>query len=112
NLEAVIWTTTPWTLPANRCVAVHPKLSYTLFRKAGDANPDTVYLAATDRMGEMEKRFSSTDGTGAATPATLEPLGEISGEELAGTLYKHPLSGESLPFITADYVTADSGSGL
>ncbi|KAF9190433.1 hypothetical protein BGZ51_008619 [Haplosporangium sp. Z 767] len=112
NLEAVVWTTTPWTLPANRCVAAHPKLSYTLFRKVGDANPDTVYLAATDRMEEMKKRFSSTDETGTATPATLEPLGEISGQELAGTLYRHPLTGESLPFITADYVTADSGSGL
>ncbi|KAF8930643.1 Isoleucyl-tRNA synthetase [Dissophora ornata] len=112
SLHAVVWTTTPWTLPANRCVAVHPKLSYTLFRSSTTADPKTVYLAATERMDEMKKRFTPKDATETSTPVTLEPLGQITGLELVGSRYQHPLTAESLPFITADYVASDSGSGL
>lgn len=118
SLQAVVWTTTPWTLPANRCVTVHPKLSYTLFHAKDASNPaynNTVYLAATDRMEEMKKRFApaQTSEDPASTPSiTLEPIGQVLGGDLVGSQYKHPLTTETLPFITADYVTADSGSGL
>ncbi|KAI1315672.1 hypothetical protein EDD11_000446 [Mortierella claussenii] len=114
SLEAVVWTTTPWTLPANKCVAVHPKLNYTLFRATNSSNPNKIYLAATDRMEEMKMRFSTApiEGGAAAPEVALEPIGQIMGQDLAGTTYKHPLTAEALPFITADYVTADSGSGL
>ncbi|KAK3816161.1 MAG: Isoleucyl-tRNA synthetase [Benniella sp.] len=112
SLKAVIWTTTPWTLPANRCVAVHPKLSYTLFRASNSLDPSAVYLAATDRMGEMKRRFNSSTGGTSGTEVTLDTIGEVLGQDLVGAKYKHPLTTESLPFITADYVTADSGSGL
>ncbi|KAF8931689.1 hypothetical protein BGZ58_007468 [Dissophora ornata] len=114
SLHAVVWTTTPWTLPANRCVAVHPKLDYTLFRASNSSDPNAVYLAATDRMDEMKKRFISQAAVadGSAAEVTLESIGQVSGADLAGTTYKHPLTAESMPFITADYVTADSGSGL
>ncbi|KAF9581664.1 hypothetical protein BGW38_001232 [Lunasporangiospora selenospora] len=108
QVQAVVWTTTPWTLPANRCVAVHPKMSYTLFRTNGASESSTtMYLAATERMNEMEKRFASKE-----SPIMLEPLAQIMGDKLVGTRYQHPLTGESMPFITADYVTSDSGSGL
>ncbi|KAG0209952.1 hypothetical protein BGX28_009823 [Mortierella sp. GBA30] len=115
SLQAVVWTTTPWTLPANRCVAVHPKLNYTLFRDSNSSDPNKVYLAATDRMEELKKRFAtaSSDNSGStAAPAVLESLGQIAGQDLIGANYKHPLTSECLPFIAADYVTADSGSGL
>ncbi|KAF9968088.1 hypothetical protein BGZ70_006750 [Mortierella alpina] len=116
SLQAVVWTTTPWTLPANRCVAVHPKLSYTLFRESNAADSNKVYMAATDRMEEMKKRFTKTvissDEGSTPTPVSFEILGQIMGQDLVGANYKHPLTGESLPFITADYVSADSGSGL
>ncbi|KAG0305874.1 hypothetical protein BGZ98_003397 [Dissophora globulifera] len=112
SLHAVVWTTTPWTLPANRCVAVHPKLSYTLFRSSNPLDSNTVYLAATDRMEEMRKRFSTQSADGSTSEVTLEPVGELLGQDLVGTTYRHPLTSEPLPFITADYVTADSGSGL
>ncbi|KAF9097063.1 hypothetical protein BGX23_009865 [Mortierella sp. AD031] len=119
SLQAVVWTTTPWTLPANRCVAVHPKLSYTLFHAKDSSNPannnNTVYLAATDRMEEMKKRFTpaqTSEDTSSTPSITLEPIGQVLGEDLVGSQYKHPLTTEALPFIAADYVTADSGSGL
>jgi len=86
-------------------------MNYTLFRSSTASDPSTVYLAATERMEEMQKRFTSKDSDAAGSP-TLETLGQITGQELMGTRYQHPLTAESLPFITADYVTSDSGSGL
>jgi len=74
-----------------------------------------VYLAATDRMDEMKMRFTPTAGASSEeTPSELklETIGEIMGADLIGASYKHPLTSERLPFITADYVSADSGSGL
>ncbi|KAG0225194.1 hypothetical protein BGW42_004607 [Actinomortierella wolfii] len=110
TLEAVVWTTTPWTLPANRAVAVHPKLSYSLF-KASTGDKDRVYLAATDRMDEMKVRFTKKQGDDKVEP-NFEILGQLTGEDLVGSKYKHPMTGEMMPFVAADYVTADSGSGL
>ncbi|KAF9435209.1 hypothetical protein BGZ76_006705 [Entomortierella beljakovae] len=112
SLRAVVWTTTPWTLPANRCVAVHPKMDYTLFRSTTSSDPNIVYLAATARMDEMEKRFAPKEASQATSPLKFELLGHVSGQELIGSSYYHPLTDEVLPFITADYVTSDSGSGL
>ncbi|KAG0283633.1 hypothetical protein BGZ96_011972 [Linnemannia gamsii] len=120
SLQAVVWTTTPWTLPANRCVAVHPKMNYTLFKSNTASDSNTIYLAATDRMDEMRVRFTppkpkiaSTTSDDASFNVVLETLAELSGQDLVGSRYQHPLTGEtSLPFIAADYVTSDSGSGL
>ncbi|KAF9432820.1 hypothetical protein BGZ76_010263, partial [Entomortierella beljakovae] len=115
SMQAIVWTTTPWTIPANRCVAVHPKLEYTIFRVNSLTNPNTVYLAASDRMEEMKKRFTSQLADAPNTETSqliLEPIGQVYGQDLVGATYKHPLTAEKLPFITAQYVTADSGSGL
>lgn len=60
-------------------------------------------------MEEMQKRFVSKDENASVV---LEPIGQILGEDLIGTQYRHPLTNEALPFVAADYVTADSGSGL
>ncbi|KAI7826957.1 isoleucyl-tRNA synthetase [Gamsiella multidivaricata] len=109
TLHAVVWTTTPWTLPANRSVAVHPKMTYRLFRPSATNDPSKVYLAVAEQLDEMKKRFAPKDST---EPATLELFGEISGQDLVGSRYQHPLTTESMPFIAADYVTSDSGSGL
>ncbi|KAF9284139.1 hypothetical protein BGZ68_004889 [Mortierella alpina] len=112
SLQAVVWTTTPWTLPANRCVAVHPKMNYAVFRLNAATDPNTLYIAATDRMEDMLKRFSPTEATSAAHSVVLETVAQITGQELVGSRYQHPLTAESMPFITAEYVTSDSGSGL
>ncbi|KAG0371186.1 hypothetical protein BGX24_001799, partial [Mortierella sp. AD032] len=118
-VDQPVWTTTPWTLPANRCVAVHPKMNYTLFKSNTSSDPNTVYLAATDRMDEMKVRFappkakSTTDAASATVEVVFETLAQLLGQDLVGSRYQHPLTGEkSLPFIAADYVTSDSGSGL
>ncbi|KAF9179541.1 hypothetical protein BGZ51_006846 [Haplosporangium sp. Z 767] len=112
SLQAVVWTTTPWTLPANKCVAVHPKMNYALFWSSASADSNTVYLTATQRMDEMKEHFSSKDDGAVTNFVSLEAFAQIQGEELIGSRYRHPLTAESLPFITAEYVTSDSGSGL
>ncbi|KAF9897201.1 hypothetical protein BX616_006015, partial [Lobosporangium transversale] len=118
SLQAVVWTIAPWTLVANRCIAVHPKAKYTVFRnnKSSNANDNLVYLAATDRMEEMEKCFASKDGdvnnNNNSNSNNLECLGQVNGEELVGTRYHHPLTNETLSFIAANYVASDTGSGL
>ncbi|KAF8936331.1 hypothetical protein BGZ47_009554 [Haplosporangium gracile] len=118
SLQAIVWTTTPWTLPANRCVAVHPKMNYTLFRSSTASDPNTVYLTATDRMDEMKVRFTSpkpksASNVDSAMEVVFETVAQLSGQDLVGSHYQHPLTGgTSLPFIAADYVASDSGSGL
>ncbi|KAF9939625.1 hypothetical protein BGZ65_009984 [Modicella reniformis] len=109
-VDQPLWTTTPWTLPANRCVAVNPKMSYTLFRPSKD--PHMVYLAATERMEEVKKIFAPKDTEGSTAVVKVELLGQVTGSDLIGSRYQHPLTAESMPFIAADYVTSDSGSGL
>ncbi|KAI9233160.1 isoleucyl-tRNA synthetase [Podila verticillata NRRL 6337] len=114
TVQAVVWTTTPWTLPANRCVAVHPKMVYNLFRTNSTSHPDNVYIAAKDLMGEMQARFAhGRPQQQQQAEVTLTVLGEVFGQDLVGCEYLHPFSDDLLlPFILADYVTADTGSGL
>jgi isoleucyl-tRNA synthetase len=89
-------------------------MNYTLFKSSTASDSNTVYLAATDRMEEMKMRFTPPKSETATTVhASVHVLAELSGQDLVGSRYQHPLTGEtSLPFIAADYVTSDSGSGL
>ena len=107
KLCLLIWTTTPWTLPANRGVAVHPLHEYKAVHVNAPAGPTTLLLA-----GERLEALAE------ASPewfADHEVVGTITGQELidAGVTYAHPLT-ESLscPVVGADYVTFEDGSGL
>jgi isoleucyl-tRNA synthetase len=94
--DLLVWTTTPWTLPADVAVAVHPDLEYAVVDFRGHEA-----IVAPQRIEECRKRF---------------PLGEvketIKGRDLAGHQYKHPLYGHECPVVTADYVTIADGTGL
>lgn len=94
---ALIWTTTPWTIPGNLAVAVHPEFEYVL-TQAGD----DYYLVA--------KALAET---------TMEELGisewevkrELKGIELEGTEFRHPIYDRTSLCILSDYVTLDQGTG-
>jgi len=93
----VIWTTTPWTIPANLAVALHPEFSYVAV-KTGAA----VYLLAEglanfvgDLLGWKDRLL----------------LQKWKGEELEGLVFKHPLYDRDSVVILADYVTLDTGTG-
>ena len=96
----MIWTTTPWTLPANLAVAVGPVAEYGLYRFEHAGGSRLAILApdlATKVLGEE-----------------AECLGRCKGSELAdaGVEYLHPFIDRTSPVVTADYVTLEDGTGL
>ncbi|HEX5817602.1 MAG TPA: isoleucine--tRNA ligase, partial [Gemmatimonadales bacterium] len=113
--ELVVWTTTPWTLPSNVAVAVHPDLEYGEYRLG-----ERVLVAATSRAAALVVDDRSPEGKKGPTHlADLPLLRTIRGAELAGLSYHRPLDVVPLPadrrsqvIVTGDFVTADDGSGM
>jgi isoleucyl-tRNA synthetase len=98
----VIWTTTPWTLPANLAIAVHPQEKYTL-REVTLADGSTRRLVVANALWEAFL---------AETGSTAAPGGrEFTGAELAGSTARHPFLEREVPVITADFVTMEKGTG-
>ncbi|KAI9317679.1 tRNA synthetases class I-domain-containing protein [Dichotomocladium elegans] len=102
DIAAVIWTTTPWTIPANKAIAVNPNLKYSLTRLTKDGK-SSLYLLGSDRV------TSFVDEIGADN---LEVLDQVLGSELVGMTYIHPFCKSSNPVLLGDHVTAESGTGL
>ena len=112
--HAVIWTTTPWTIPTNQALAYGPDIEYALFNLHGQ-----MVLAAVPLFEALEKRYR------AANPSLDiqgEAQGRVSGiflgSALAGTLARHPMHAlggffaEPRPLLAGDFVTTESGTGL
>ncbi len=100
SLAVAIWTTTPWTLPANLAVSVNGALDYAICRR-GDGGPDLVVAA------ELVESLRGSLGL------ELEPLLSVKGSELEGIVYRHPLYGRTAPVVLGgDYITTESGTGL
>jgi isoleucyl-tRNA synthetase len=97
-----IWTTTPWTLPANLAIAVHPKELYVLreFRKEGVS--EMLVLAAS-----LVEAFCAATGF----EPTGEPAGSFPGSQLEGVTAQHPFLPRTSMIVAADFVTMDSGTG-
>ncbi|HDR1077244.1 TPA: isoleucine--tRNA ligase [Pasteurella multocida] len=98
NISAVIWTTTPWTIPSNRAIAIHENLDYKLVQ----FNDERVILAK-DLVEEVAK---------AAGVEQVVILGESKGKDLEWLRFQHPFYDFSVPFILGDHVTTDGGTGL
>ena len=110
ELGVAIWTTTPWTIPANMAVAVNPELTYAVVEVA-KAEPFKYLLIAKDLSDRLSQVFDSE----------LTLKAELKGADLEGSTYRHPLQeqlptdkrGETSPIlIGGDYVTTESGTGL
>jgi isoleucyl-tRNA synthetase len=98
----VIWTTTPWTLPANLAIAVHPQEKYSLREVSGaDGTKRRVVVA----NALFEAFLAETQSSGGAV------LREFSGTDLAGSKARHPFLDREVPVITADFVTMEKGTG-
>jgi isoleucyl-tRNA synthetase len=124
GLSAVIWTTTPWTLPANQAIAFHKDLEYSIVRTG--LGKKHQLIVAKSRLAEFEKVFFENPRIQMRLSAHFpmsEPLprkfvvvvDSILGMELSGTQYVNILRGKKSwpqPLIHADFVSADSGSGL
>jgi isoleucyl-tRNA synthetase len=98
----LIWTTTPWTLPANLVVAAHADVDYAKVKYTHNDKTRTAILAAD----LVEKVF------GRAKDATYEIVGTVKGADLAGVEYRHPFINRVGRVVLADYVTTTDGTGL
>ena len=96
-LFIVIWTTTPWTIPANLAIALHPDVEY------------EIVGTATERFLIAHKLY---DNFVAATKLVLiDNLNFRLGRQLEGLQARHPFIDRASPVVLADYVTTDSGTG-
>ncbi len=102
--HAVIWTTTPWTIPTNQAIAYGPEVLYGLYEHEDGKR----YLCAVDLKNQASERW-------------LKDSGEIAswrGADLAGTVVRHPMHhlggffAKPRPMLPGDFVTTDSGTGL
>src|SRR6266571_89153 len=98
NVSAVIWTTTPWTLPHNRALAFHPEYDYVVAETAAGA-----LLLATDLVGPTLDAVNLEAGS---------VRGPWKGKDLAGLKFRHPFLDLQVPAVQADYVTLDQGTGI
>lgn len=101
-VSLMIWTTTPWTLPANLAVAVAPKGNYQLvtFEKEGNRFNAIVVDQLVNRIAEAGKA------------TVVKVHGSAAGETLTAVKYSHPFMQRVSPVVTADYVTFEDGTGL
>jgi isoleucyl-tRNA synthetase len=99
DAKIVIWTTTPWTIPANVAIALGPDFSYEAVRIAGQ----TLVLAS-------ELRDSVLKAAGLADQP-YETLGTWKGSELEGVVAKHPLFDRNSVVVLGDHVTLEAGTG-
>jgi isoleucyl-tRNA synthetase len=105
---AVIWTTTPWTLPANLALAFHPEADYGFFPVEGT---EDVLLIAKKLKEQAQTRWA--EGSPGETPLALgEPLAEIKGAELEHVRFRHPWIDRDSPGVLGEYVTLDTGTGV
>ncbi|MBX3096634.1 MAG: isoleucine--tRNA ligase [Fimbriimonadaceae bacterium] len=98
NVSAVIWTTTPWTIPANLAVAFHPKLTYVIAR-VGDQH----YVLLKDLL---EK---TAETVGWSNPKIVK---EFPGAEAENAVFWHPFADRASRAVLADYVTTEDGTGV
>ncbi len=100
-LAIPIWTTTPWTLPANQAVAVGPVLDYVLV--------EATIRGQRERLLVAEALAAAALARYGATATSI--LVRCRGEALRGLLLQHPFYARRVPVITGDYVTLDAGTG-
>jgi len=99
--SVVIWTTTPWTLPANVAVAVHPKLQYAVVEHDGPQGARRVVVA----LDLVTKYLAAVGATDHQIPLVVD------GASLRGAKLRHPFLDRVVPIVTADYVSAEDGTG-
>ena len=97
DVSVLIWTTTPWTIPANLAVAFHPEFDYGVFDVNGRA-----LIVAEALAGQVAEAGRVTFGS---------PLVRLKGAELERLRFRHPLYARDSVGVLADYVTLDSGTG-
>lgn len=95
---AIIWTTTPWTLPANQAIAVRNDLNYSLIMI------DDFYIILAENLAEQTlKRYAIENA---------KIVASTTGEKLVGIIAEHPFYSRHVPILHGEHVTDDSGTGM
>jgi isoleucyl-tRNA synthetase len=97
-VHAVIWTTTPWTLPANQAVAVHPDFDYDLIM-----TPRGILILVRQLADAALKRYGIE---------SADMVAQVKGSVLEGLMLNHPFQNRQVPIICGDHVTLEAGTGL
>jgi isoleucyl-tRNA synthetase len=98
NVSTIIWTTTPWTLPASMAVAFHPDEEYVALESGGE-----VYIVASKLANDAAAKCGLSDP---------RPLAHFAGRELERLNFQHPFLDRKVLGVLADYVTMDTGTGV
>ena len=94
-----IWTTTPWTIPANLAVAVNSNITYAVVRDG----TGRLLIVADDLKDALAAKFG----------CELEPVATLKGADLEGCKYRHPIAERTSPVVIGgEYITTESGTGL
>ena len=101
-VSTVIWTTTPWTLPANRAVALGERVEYSLVNMVAESGSQQLILAS-DLVESCMEAFA---------PESFTVLGTCTGAALENLRFNHPFYDFDVPAILADHVTTEAGTGV
>ena len=97
-VSLIIWTTTPWTLPANEAVSLHPDLDYALVDVG-----KVLYIMSEDLLESSLERYGIKD---------FKKISKIyKGSELEGIMLQHPFYDKQVPVILGEHVTTETGTG-
>ena len=99
DIYSVIWTTTPWTIPSNMAISMHPKFEYTFFEYKGD-----IYVTAQELLASFLKDVEWDE-------SDIKVIGTCRGQDLELLNTKHPLFDRKSPIILGEHVTLDAGTG-
>ena len=100
-LSVVIWTTTPWTLPANQAVSLNPGMDYAVVQCDGEHGPERL-LVAEALMKDVMGRYEIDD---------YRVVAYCQGSDLEGIKLQHPFYKREVPIVLGDHVTLDAGTG-
>ncbi|MBX2824480.1 MAG: isoleucine--tRNA ligase [Gammaproteobacteria bacterium] len=100
-LSIVIWTTTPWTIPGNLAIAVHPELDYALVQ-CDCGSGDELLVLADAMVEDIMRRYKIE---------SFERVGKTTGQQLEHLVMQHPIYDRDSLVVLGDYVTTESGTG-
>ncbi|WCN07692.1 isoleucine--tRNA ligase [Marinomonas mediterranea] len=101
KVSVVIWTTTPWTLPASQAVSIHPEFNYALVEVDMGLGKERLILAE-DMIDSVMTRYGVSD---------YRIVGRAVGKDLNGTVLNHPFLKRDIPVILGEHVTTEAGTG-
>lgn len=100
-LAVVIWTTTPWTLPANQAVAINPELEYAVVQVESEAGPERLFIAEAMIKDSMDKWGYEH----------YRVIAYGRGDQFEHLLLQHPFYARQVPLILGEHVTTEAGTG-